>query len=93
MQQQHIIIHGHGLTMNDVTKLKSGMTLNNHIGPILTFGAEDSKRSPRRRDHTEFNVITVCLNKEIVVSIIKNDPENCVKGHILMSKKMKSRYD
>ena len=45
------------------------MRLNNYIGPVLTFGAEDSKRSPRQTDHIKqntkqkFNVITVWLLK------------------------------
>ena len=81
MQQQHIIINGHGLTMMMSQNGKGvGITLNNHIGPVLAFRAEDSKRSPRRTDHTEINVITVCLNKEIFVSIIYlNDPEKCIQ--------------
>ena len=42
----------------------------------LTLGSEDSEHSPRQTDHIKqntkqkFNVITVCLNKKIFVSII-----------------------
>ena len=39
MQHQHIIIHGHGLMMTMSQNWKSGITLNNHIGPLSTFAA------------------------------------------------------